>query len=242
VDGSAINEISKLTKETLQVERDEFLFSPLKLNPVFYNPTVRTIEVHSLSGIIDFMKTDTAMCIDSIIHITDYNSVMVLSPVIFPHKNRECYVEAVLRNYNKFDFGTFMDHEKFIIDLLSMFEDSEDRQALIAYSSKLTSENNVTVTDNGISQQAQVRKGISGALKDNEKAPSIVTLTPFRTFREIQQPSSQFLFRIKEGSGVPRCALFEADGARWKDEAVHGIAEYLKTEMEENGLTYQIIK
>jgi len=242
VDGSAVNEISKLTKETLQIEKDGYLFSPLLLHPVIYNPTIKTLNIHSLSGIIDFLKNDTTIYPDSLIHIADYDTVVVISPILLPHKNREIFIAASLRNYNKFNFGTFMNHEEFIIDLLSMFEDTEDRQALIAYASKLTSENNVTVTDNGISQQAQVRKGISGALKDNEKAPSIVTLTPFRTFREIQQPSSQFLFRIKEGQGVPRCALFEADGARWKDEAVHEIAEYLKTEMEENGLTYQIIK
>jgi hypothetical protein len=242
MDVSAVNEISKLTKESLQVERDGYLFSPLMLHPVVYNPEIKALVVHSLSGIIDFLKSSADVCPDSIIHIEDYNKVKVLSPVMLPHKNREHYVVASLRDYERFNFDSFMDHEEFIIKLLSMFEDSEDRQVLISYASKLTSENNINITDNGVSQTAQVRKGISGALTYNEKAPSIVILTPFRTFREIQQPSSQFLFRIKEGQGVPRCALFEADGARWKDEAVHGIAEYLQTEMYDNKLKYQIIK
>jgi len=233
VDGSAVNEISKLTKETLQIEKDGYLFSPLLLHPVIYNPKIKTLEVHSLSGIIDFLKSDASTDANSLTHIVDYHIVKVLSPVILPHKNRECYVEAVLRNYNEFNFGTFMDREEFIIDLLSMFEESEDRQSLIAYASTL---------DDGVTQQAIVKKSVSGALNGKGKAPSIVTLTPFRTFREIQQPSSQFLFRLRESLGIPKCALFEADGARWKDEAVHGIAKYLQTEMYDNQLTYQIIK
>ena len=42
------------------------------------------------------------------------------------------------------------------------------------------------------------------------KVPNPVTLRPFRTFIEVEQPESKFIFRMREGG---RCAIFEADGA-----------------------------
>ncbi len=68
------------------------------------------------------------------------------------------------------------------------------------------------------------------AIKDNESAKSIVSLRPFRTFREIEQPESEFLFRMQSsGNGVPpMCALFEADGGAWRMEAIARIKTFLK--------------
>lgn len=58
----------------------------------------------------------------------------------------------------------------------------------------------------------------------------IVRLTPFRTFSNVEQPASDFLFRIKEGGTA---ALFEADGGAWENEARRNIAMFLRTELEE---------
>lgn len=62
--------------------------------------------------------------------------------------------------------------------------------------------------------------------------PNPVTLKPFRTFHEIEQPEIAFVFRMKNGQSGVSCALFEADGGAWKFNAVHSIAEYLKKELE----------
>ncbi|MGC4432461.1 hypothetical protein ABWL48_20460, partial [Streptococcus suis] len=51
---------------------------------------------------------------------------------------------------------------------------------------------------------------------------------PYRTFAEVEQPASQFVFRIDKQA---RMALFEADGKRWVQEAVGNIAAYLKAEL-----------
>ena len=57
----------------------------------------------------------------------------------------------------------------------------------------------------------------------------IVRLSPYRTFREIEQPESQFLLRIRtDDRGNAEVALFEADGGVWRNEARLRIAEYLK--------------
>lgn len=64
--------------------------------------------------------------------------------------------------------------------------------------------------------------------------PSPVTLKPYRTFTEVEQPESQFVFRMKEDKydGV-QCALFEADGGAWKLGAMEYIKEYLERELED---------
>jgi hypothetical protein len=59
----------------------------------------------------------------------------------------------------------------------------------------------------------------------NVKVPNPVVLAPFRTFPEIKQPESKFIFRMQSG---PRAALYEADGGAWRNEAMSGIKEYLQ--------------
>jgi len=70
----------------------------------------------------------------------------------------------------------------------------------------------------------------------NIKVPNPVVLAPFRTFREIAQPESKFVFRMQQG---PRCALFEADGGAWRLEAMKRSKAYLEEELE--GLEIPII-
>lgn len=57
--------------------------------------------------------------------------------------------------------------------------------------------------------------------------PNPVNLIPYRTFLEVQQPASDFIFRMKSSCGV-QCAILEADGGAWKNEAMNNIKEYLK--------------
>ncbi|MEB9776454.1 hypothetical protein P4K25_31445, partial [Bacillus cereus] len=61
--------------------------------------------------------------------------------------------------------------------------------------------------------------------RGNAKVPNPVQLSPYRTFVEVEQPESKFVFRMREGA---RCGLFEADGGAWKLEAMNNIKEYLK--------------
>lgn len=58
--------------------------------------------------------------------------------------------------------------------------------------------------------------------------PNPVYLAPYRTFAEIEQPVSKFVFRMESG---PKAALFEADGGAWKNEAILKIKEYLQKEL-----------
>ena len=57
--------------------------------------------------------------------------------------------------------------------------------------------------------------------------PNPVRLKPFRTFLEINQPESDFIFRMREGRGV-ECAIYEADGGAWQIEAMQRIKVYIQ--------------
>jgi hypothetical protein len=51
---------------------------------------------------------------------------------------------------------------------------------------------------------------------------------PNTSFRELDQPASDFIFRVKNGGGF---ALFEADGGAWKIAAINAIAAWLKNRL-----------
>lgn len=79
--------------------------------------------------------------------------------------------------------------------------------------------------DDGVSQKATVKRGV--ASREEKKVPSPCILRPYRTFHEVEQPASTFIFRMKSGSNGPECALFEADGGAWKNQAMNNIRDYL---------------
>ena len=61
------------------------------------------------------------------------------------------------------------------------------------------------------------------------KVPSPVILEPYRTFREIAQPESPYIVRVKSNEGKPpSVALFECEGEQWRLRAVDAIKSYLE--------------
>jgi len=239
--GDAVKAIKDLAEENYIVVEDNtgVKFCRDKLRPVVYQPEVQALSIHSLDGIIDYLNIHNVG--PYIIHIVDHNLVRILGPIEKPLLKRNCYLLSTLRNYEGFPYERYIPHEEFIIKLRTKFEETEDLLKLIEYTSKLTIDNHIEATDDGCSQTAMVKKGISGSLGERKEAPSMLVLQPFRTFREIEQPESLFLFRVK-ASGAPTCALFEADGQCWKDEAVESIANYLQDGMKNLDIDVPIIK
>ena len=58
-----------------------------------------------------------------------------------------------------------------------------------------------------------------------------VKLTPFRTFAEAVQPTSEYVFRVRGGENGNTCALFEADGGFWKQEAIGNVKTWLGNQL-----------
>lgn len=122
----------------------------------------------------------------------------------------------------EFDFGRWIDSENFIIKLQSCFEKNKDRDVMLKIVGNIKEENVNTFGDDGVSQSVVAKTGV--ATVADVIVPNPVVLKPFRTFIEVDQPESEFIFRMQNG---PKCALFEADGGAWKLTAMKRIKSYL---------------
>lgn len=231
----AIERIEQLVKGSYAIQVDDKIYSAQDLKPVLYEPKAAAIDVSTLTGFVGFIERN----IDDLDFenyytavVDDPGKVMLCSALSGEKRAREVLVNARLDNYMQtFPFGQFMPQEEFIIKLHSLFEKKEgddfDYVALMV--SKIVQADTADTDDDGITQHVTVKRGISGALKEKGEIKPIVRLSPYRTFREIAQPESQFLLRIKTSdNGAVQAALFEADGGAWRNEARLRIAAYLK--------------
>lgn len=196
------------------------------LKELYPIPYANSLEVNSLTGLVDYLKSRPD-CLFSplILHVESPILVKVLSPLNEDRK-REClvYAKAILDN---FPFSRFMDSESFIINIMSLFDRTDDAEAIRACASSLRIEGGADIKDDGTSQVVAVKQG---ATVQQAKVPSPAILRPYRTFLEIEQPESPFIFRVNDRAD---CALFDADGGLWKYEAMNNIKEYLATALKE---------
>ena len=102
--------------------------------------------------------------------------------------------------------------------------------SLIDVLGNLANEHVTENKDDGLSQTIQVRTGITTRAKVKIENP--LSLKPYRTFREVEQPESLFIFRLKNQNGL-HCALYESDGGAWKLEAIKNIKAHLAGELPE---------
>ena len=126
---------------------------------------------------------------------------------------------------SEFAFGRYYDHESFLIALRSMFKQTDHRGAMLDLLASISDSAVRESLDNGIAQRVVVQRGLT--TKEHLEVKNPWDLKPFRTFREVEQPTSEFILRLKEAEGMPMCALFEADGGVWREEAIASIVSYL---------------
>ena len=231
----AIEKIEALVKDSYTVTVDGKVYSARNLGPVLFEPKAAAVKVATLTGFVDFIERNIDELDLTNSYIAAVNSpcdVELSSALSEKKRQRECILQAELdTKMQSFPFGQFMPQEEFIIKLHSLFEQKEgdDFDYVARVAAKITQSDSADTEDDGVSQHVTVKRGISGALKEKETIKPIVRLSPYRTFREIEQPESQFLLRIKTtNSGTPEIALFEADGGQWRNEARLRIAAFLK--------------
>jgi len=124
-----------------------------------------------------------------------------------------------------------MDIEKFIISLQSMFVQTDASAEILRIIGNLKDGTVKSLADDGVSQSVTTKTGV--ATVGEVVVPNPVALQPFRTFPEIEQPESLFVFRLMSGgeNAKPSAALFEADGGGWKNEAIQKIKTWLSDEV-----------
>lgn len=188
-------------------------------------PKAETLKINTLTGIVDY-GVSSAM-----VHVEDHTTVHIINKIYDDNwLTRSTYVTA---NHESpvFAFARWMDLETFIINLQAMFVQDENTAAILKVVGNIKEEAVSQFTDDGVTQSVVAKAGISRV--EQVAVPNPVTLRPYRTFMEIEQPASTFILRMKGGKGEPPyCALFEADGSMWKLEAIKRIKDWLSLQIE----------
>ena len=200
-----------------------------------YYPLAEPVKMRTLTSLVDYIRAGVDIMAEKmVIHVVSPEEVRLFS-MLNEERDRECMVK-VHAQVPSFRYENFMDHETFCISVQSKFiddpDDPETDKALLLKFAGTVEQGSVSeYGDDGVTQKATVRQGI--ASKADAIVPNPVRLRPFRTFVEVEQPCSDFIFRMKEIHGAVSCALFEADGGAWKNAAMKNIKEYLESELEE---------
>lgn len=217
------------------VETEKGLFSKTKLERVEL-PQIDTLEVSNLTSVVDFMKANIDGIQDKLlIQVSSPRTVRLLTPLDVD-RNRQEILRAVAILPDNIIYDRFIDTERFNIMLQSGFADNEDKELLLKFTGLIRDEAVKETGDDGISQAVTIKTGVASV--GQAVVPNPVLLAPYRTFPEIEQPESKFIFRMKEG---PNAALYEADGGAWKNEAMRRIKEYLVENLKELEDRYEII-
>lgn len=175
------------------------------------------LKINTLTGLINYIKSNLERESKQLfLHVVDEETVE-LKGLLEADGSRETLVKASAIVPNIY-YDTFLSAEDFIISLQSKFVPNNDREILLKVMGNATDENVKSIGDDGVSQSVAIRQGV--ASKAEVKVPNPVVLAPFRTFLEVEQPESQFIFRMKDG---PRGAIFEADGGAWRNQAIKNI-------------------
>ena len=192
-------------------------------------PKAEPIKATTLTALVDYIKENRHELRDRmIIQVVSPTEVRLYSELL-DERDRETLfvVDAVLP---RFEYGREYDQEAFLVSMQSCFEVSEDRTAISFLASNIVNTQQATFSDDGITQQAVVKTGIT--TKENAFVPNPVKLIPYRSFLEVQQPESEFVFRVREGhGGAPLFKLVAADGGLWKNQAMDNVKRYLMEQL-----------
>lgn len=164
------------------------------------------------------------------IHVADFDSVRILGQLQPENENKRwTYAVAVSSSAGAMEFGRWYELEKFVIALQAGFVETESIKTMLDWLGHLANETVINSNDDQFSQSIQIKTGITS--KSRVKIENPIELQPFRTFREVDQPASTFILRLKNKDNNLFCALFEADGAAWKIEAMARVATFLKDKL-----------
>ncbi|HEP1823760.1 TPA: hypothetical protein VB895_001258 [Streptococcus suis] len=186
------------------------------------------LYLNTLDSLVDYLKTDLDQLGNKrVLVIVESPKEVTVYEELDKDANRATLVKVESMTPD-IHFGRYEEASDFNIMLQSRFVDAEDRGTVLEFASALKIDNGTEIVDNGVSQTATIKTGVASL--GQAKAPNPVTLRPYRTFAEVEQPASQFIYRINKTGHM---ALFEADGGKWKLDAINNIADYLKSKLGE---------
>lgn len=216
-------------------EHEGYLFSDKKMYPVHKEePLATPLNMYTLTSLIDYINSEADKLPEHmIIHVESPTKVSLLSSL---NEDRCREVIAVANAMiPEFSFGRFYDAEEFTICLQSRFLDysasgqRNDKDTILKFTGTAEIGTLKQYGDDGVSQSVQIQKTTTS--REEDIVPNPVYLCAYRTFHEISQPTSPFIFRIKDISGHLAAALYDADGGAWMNETMQEIKKWIIGEL-----------
>ncbi|OYS70326.1 hypothetical protein [Limosilactobacillus reuteri] len=187
-------------------------------DPIIAHP----LRLNQLTSLVEWLESEGQHIDDNLqIHVVSPTAVEVIGNLITGGQ-RPRYVE-VKAVTDDIQFERYLNQESMVIMLQSQFEENKDREIILKVVSNLRDETVHQQTDDGVSQSVQINSGVASV--DEVMVPNPVKLIPFRTFQEVDQPASKFIFRMREGM---QSALFMADNNQWQVEAKKNIKDFIQ--------------
>lgn len=194
--------------------------------PRFYR---NTVHFGSLDAIVKMIKAELPDYTDGtepvFIMVQDHKNVAVFTRPDDREKRLYPY-DATCADADFLE--GWREQQAAIIELRSRFIPTEDSEYLLGLISRINNEQGVQSTDNGVSQTVVTKQGVT--LMGAETVKPRLILRPFRTFREVNQPESEFILRLDDQGHV---GIFEADGGIWKMEAKDNIKAYFEDKLDD---------
>lgn len=196
-----------------------------EIRPAIDHPA--TLNLHSLDALVKLVRTEAAR-VEELLYITvpDHMCVRCFG---HPHQEerwyRQTYYEVKATDVPGWGEKVQMSFDEMQIALRTRFQQTQDMPYVQKLLSEISTGAKVTFNDNGVATTIVTKKGID--LQANETIRPIVTLRPYRTFQEVDQPESIFLIRINE-RGI---TFVEADGGMWKLKARETVKAFLEEQL-----------
>ena len=189
-----------------------------------------TVTLTSLDALVKLVQAEAVIAEPNrplFITIPNHLTVQCFSRFdVADNNHRQTYYIAKATDVPGWESKVQLPFEEAQIALRTRFQDTPDTQYAMRLLTEISTGARITFNDNGVATTVVTKKGID--LQANEAIRPIITLKPYRTFQEVEQPDSMFLIRISE-RGI---SFIEADGGMWKLRAREIIKEYLEERLD----------
>lgn len=226
------SQIIKIGESTFTVNA---VGSANEIRPIIDHPD--PLPLTSLDSLVKLVRSE-ALCVENPLYITvpDHLTVRCFGrPVERERFHRQVYYEVNATDVPGWDEKVTLPFEEMQISLRTRFQETTDTSYVQKLLSEISTGAKITFNDNGVATTVVTKKGID--LQANETIRPIVTLRPYRTFQEVDQPESVFLIRINE-RGI---SFIEADGGMWKLRARETVKAFLEEQMAQEVSSGEVI-
>ncbi len=233
LEGGAVDQIKKLAQEAQtvqQIQIDGETYTDKMLHRVREkDDEPAAISIGTLQGVIDYVNESEDLKDEGQLYVIIENptSIKIRSALFGKQQQRKCFAECKARGTSQENhvINEFMPVEQAIIMLKTYFVPNDDCVNIVNLISTISSDSSVEQSDDGMAQRVVVEEGLGR--KGEAELPEVITLSPYRTFAEVEQPSSPYCVRAKKGRGV-EVAFFASNSTQWMVEATQNVAKYLK--------------